>query len=231
MPDEIVQQNAGYAIIEKPEMAFNSYEASEFIEKNRHTWDKLRQALHFLNPIKYRGHGRHILMPYPTLDPKMIDMWERDGGIDMHTNAAARRRFLEIIGEDTPMGDYDENLLATEDQAKEIHALLDSPDDFEILYLRRREVAMSDRTCGFDIGWWTNYSIISDSIVMPFWHAPAENSFSELAKQASKLNAHLLFDSVANAEAFRAWYRTQPWAEDYGLAEDSFWIIQVDEVL
>ena len=80
---------------------------------------------------------------------------------------------------------------------------------------------------GYDVMWyWGHYmSIISDTLVRPFWHPPDPSDLSELAAHARSLNEHVLFPAPEEAERFIAYYRTRPWAEAESPA--GFCVVQV----
>ena len=190
---------------------------------------QLRDALGFLDLTAYRGTGRSVLDPYPSLDPTIVKVFA-DGGAAMESNRAARIRFYEIVGAELPEL-YEERLLPTLGEAREVQALVDVSADWEIIYVAAEPLARGERTLGYDLGWWGGefYSLISDSAVDPFWHPPDPSDFHDLAKQLRVLNAHLLFDSPEDALAFKTYYTTKPWAETESF-EGAFKVIRVDAV-
>ena len=115
--------------------------------------------------------------------------------------------------------------------ALDIHGLLDQPDSWEIIQVRRDEFQTGPATLGFDIGYWDgdHFSLIADTIVTPMWHPPIPEDFAELIHQLSGLNQHLLFSQPQDAEEFRAYYKSKTWAETED-EEGNFCVIQVDLV-
>ena len=124
--------------------------------------------------------------------------------------------------------DEDEDLLRDDSQGREVFSLLEVRSRYELLHLARREFLKLDHLLGYDIGYWggDHYSLIADSFVVPRWHPPQPDAFHVLSEQLRNLNTHLLFPTSEAAASFRAWYRTQGWAETEG-HEDEFEIIQV----
>lgn len=200
---------------------------SSATQANLHLLRALREAAPSLDPSRYRGVGRSWLQPFPSLDEGIIKQFA-DSGSDMSTEASARRRFCEFIGDAELSPDYDEDLLESEVQAREVFSLLRDSSRFELLHLTRHEFVGSAGLLGYDIGYWggDHYSLISDSFVAPRWHPPQPDTFHVLAQQLQCLNECLLFPSAEAAATFRSWYRTQDWAETEG-HEDEFEIIQV----
>ena len=220
-------QRSGYAIVQRVEFDLEDYMRLSTTQQHLHHLRALRESAPFLDPSRYRGIGRFWLQPFPSLAPAIIEAFA-DTGVDMSTEAIARRRFRELLGETQFSPDFDDDLMKTETQAREIFSLLDDASRFELLLLRRGEFDPSARLLGYDIGYWggDHYSLISDSFVAPSWHPPQPDAFQALAEQLRCLNHSLLFPSPEAARSFRSWYRTQDWAETEG-HEDEFEIIQV----
>ena len=220
-------QFPGYAIIRKPEFDVQDYLRSDFAQKNLHLLQPLRAAVSFLDPTRYRGTGRSWLQPFPSHDESMIDAFANTG-IDMQSNARARRRFLQLIEEFDIKPTEDEDLFPDELLAREVFSLLDDPSQYEIIRLQRRDLRPSGDLLGFDIGYWggDHFSLIADCFVTPRWHGPPPHKFHLLAERLRGLNGHLLFPTPDDAAGFRAWYRGEDWAETED-KEDEFEIIQV----
>lgn len=222
-------QQSGYLIVMRAEAMLRIYAQTPFARAAAEVLQQLQGALGFLDPIAYRGMGRRPLDPYPTLDPAIIEAF-RASGLDMDSNRAARTRLCEIVGDDVPE-EYEERLVSTLDEARDVSALLDTPADWEIIHVAVAPLAPSERTLGYDLGWWGGefYSLIGDCAVDPTWHPPDPNNLHELASQLRVLNPHLLFDSPEDALAFKRYYKTKPWAETED-AEDAFKVARVDAV-
>ncbi len=146
----------------------------------------------------------------------------------MHSNQRARWRFREIIGEDNPGEDYDEDMLPNLTVAQEVYLLLDDPDEYEIVIMSREPLGTDIRSLGFDIGYWggDHFSLICDSVIMPVWHPPDPTDFNELADKLKGVNEHVLFQTCAEAEKFRSYYMTKRWAESETVPGE-FCIIQI----
>jgi hypothetical protein len=190
-------------------------------------FQRLCQALEPFPRTCYRGISRFPIQPLPSPNPEILRAFT-ESGCDVDTEYAARRRFLEILGEDIPDTDFDEALLPSFSAAQEIFALLEAPGEYEIVHVRR-EAFCNDADClGFDVGYWggDHYSIVCDSAVRPLWHPPQPDCFDELACALATVNEHFLFRNPEDAAEFRAYYRTQPWAETETWP-DEFCIIQL----
>ena len=127
--------------------------------------------------------------------------------------------------------EIDDDLFNSKEQALEVYKLLDSPVNYEIIYVQRHKYSKSSRTLGFDIGFWggDHFSLIADTIIVPTWHVPIPKDYKELANRLTVLNDNLLFNSVQDAEDFRNYYKTKDWAETESEAGE-FCVIQVDLV-
>ncbi len=90
------------------------------------------------------------------------------------------------------------------------------------------EYRLDSNTLGFDVGFWRSdhFSLIADTAICPTWHPPAPKDWAELSNRLLRLNNHALFDSVADAEEFRAYYRSKDWAETED-APGEFAVIEV----
>jgi hypothetical protein len=221
-------QDSGYLIVRRAEALLRAY--SEAPTRRQDLLKRLREATRFLDPAAYRGMGRWPLDPYPSLDPASIEALS-GAGLDMNSDRAARIKVRELVGDDPPEG-YEERLLPTAGQAAEVVALLDAPADWEVIRVAVAPLDRTNRTLGYDVGWWGGaefYSLISDSVVAPTWHPPAPEDFQELAREMRRLNEHLLFETPEDALDFRSFYTSKPWAETEGEHGD-FKIVRVDAV-
>lgn len=211
-----MQQVNGYAIMQMPAKLLTHYETNSFAQKYAHILQELRNAVKFVNPTHYRGISREPLSPLPTFDSDVLNTFT-ETGVDVETEKNARTRFLEIVGEDNPIEDYDDDLLSSLDLALEVYKLLKKPDDYEIVFLSRQQVNSTKemRTLGFDIGYWggDHFSLIGDTVIYPLWHPPEPQDFDELAEKLQTLNEYALFPTREAAEEFRKYYMTKIWAE------------------
>jgi hypothetical protein len=208
------KQLRGYGLLHRPDLDVSEYETSWIAQENAANLRELRAGFPSINPKQYRGMSRDMIIPFPSLEPSMIEAFA-ETGLDMKSNARARRRFREIIGEDTPDDLYDECLVPDLVTALEIRSLLDSPEEYEIVMLSREDSAPEVQTLGFDIGYWggDHFSLICDLVVMPRWHPPPPEDFAVLASELTVLNDNLLFADTRAAAEFRAFYKRFPWAE------------------
>ena len=217
-----------YLIVMKPEVLLERYERSWILQNNAEVVKQMRRAFTCFPPGNYRGISRSPLEGDSWADPVVVEAFESTG-IDMHSDKEARTRLFEVL--DRSEDDYDIHLIDRLVDAREIFRLLDHPEDREIIEIRRDNFEIGPATLGFDIGYWgcDHFSLIADSIVIPQWHPPVPEDYVEVARQFSALNQHLLFSRPDEAERFRTYYKSCPWAETE-FDEGEFCIIQVDQV-
>jgi hypothetical protein len=219
-------RDTGYAILCLPHVLLREYEEAVPRQGTETEWRALRRALPHVDPSQYRGTERDIVQAYPGSDQRSIDLW-RSQGFDQ--NEAARVRMARIIEGDREglSLDRDDDLFGDRTIAEEVRALLERPDDFEVVLLDRTHTPATAATLGYDVGNWGGqyYSIIKDSAVMPVWHGPDIEDLEELAQATKKLNSHCLFDDPNDAREFRTWYESRHWAES-----DGFLVVRVDQV-
>jgi hypothetical protein len=218
----------GHLIVMKPLVSLNRYESSCVAARNRDSLEQMRSAFACFPPEKYRGIARFPLDGCSWEDPAAVKALE-DSGIDVPSNRDARARLDEILGKSDDLDDIC-HVPRIED-ALQIHRLLDEPESWEIIQVRRDEFQTGPATLGFDVGYWggDHFSLIADTIVTPMWHFPIPEDFAELIGQLSNLNQHLLFARPQDAEGFRACYESKTWAETE-CEVGEFCIIQVDLV-
>jgi hypothetical protein len=170
-------------------------------------------------------------MAFPSLDAKVIEEFQASG-CDMKSNAEARYRFRQLIAgdvDDNYQAGVDEDLLASQSDARQVFDLLDDPSNWEIVRLSRDARNSSPSALGFDIGYWggDHFSLIADTIVIPRWHPPSPQDFGALREALSHLNANLLFDSHEEAEGYRTFYMSRNWAETE-MQDGEFCIVRVE---
>lgn len=218
----------------KPDVLLDEYRTSELVQRNAVFVQQIRDAIPFVKPRNYRGISRKPLAPWSAIDEDLFNRGE-DTIVDLNKEQAARRRFLEINGENREEWDhyvegwdYNKSLILSLDTAKELCVLLDKPQDYEIVQVSREHYDTDFRPLGFDIGYWggDNFSLICDSVVMPQWHAPDPSDLTDLSRTLSCLNQHVLFPTVRDAELFREYYLSRPWAETEDFPGE-FCVIQV----
>lgn len=229
-------QTEGYLIVLQPQLLLEAYGRSCLAKQNPGPLRELRRAFSAFEPTRYRGISRNSLTPFPSLDQKVIDDFQATG-CDMKSNARACRRFREILD---LRGGYDsvsdEDMLASMDDARQVLLLTDEPSSREIIHVSCPANEPTPSTLGYDVGYWggDHFSLIADTIVVPRWHPPMPEDFAEVAQELSVLNEHLLFESPAEAAAFRSFYQSKPWAESVlqepaASQQDQFYIIRVEE--
>jgi hypothetical protein len=228
------RQTGGFMLVDKAEDFLVANDARIINRGGQEYLRSLRKALDFIDPKKYRGISREPLKPWSKIDDDRVKRGVK-ALIDLRRDEAARRKFLELNGVDRyDWGLYDHeddhNLELIQDLsiAEELQKLVDSPEDFEIIEIARGNFGTKHNFLGFDVGYWgqDHFSIICDSAIIPKWHSPDPEAFEELSRHLRCLNEHLLFSKPKDAENFRKYYRSQPWAEE----EDpvgQFCIIQV----
>jgi len=228
------RQKRGFMLVRDAQSVFDDYEKTEVSQDKAEYLARIRNAVSFVNPAKYRGVARGAVEPWSSTDEKLL---QRGGSalMDLRVNEKARRRFLEVNGEDRDQWDYygegwdyNKALVADLRIMKELRAYLDAPDEYEIIEVARDACETDWELFGFDVGYWRsgNFSLICDSIVMPRWHPPLEDDLPGLAELLRSLNEHVLFSTVKDAQKFRDYYRTRDWAESEDLVGE-FCIIQV----
>lgn len=225
-------ETEGYLIVLKPEQALRTWEATpwvkEQIEKYPEAYRAIRRAFSQFDPKAYRGISRE---PLEAIDPKKVEEYKKAAwDIDM---LDACVRMYDLLHEKIERCDVDEgeDVFVSLQQATEVHGLLENQSDYEIIGIRRIEYEVTPGTLGFDVGYWGAdfFSLIADTIVIPQWHVPWPEDYSEVAEKHSGLNGHLLFDTSKNAAYFRSYYKSKEWAETED-EEGEFCVIQVDEV-
>lgn len=218
LPDRQVK---GFVLLHKPESLLDRYERSDMAQQNAEHLARIRNAVSLIKPSEYRGIAREPLMPWSSIDEELLRT-ERSVLIDLKKEQRARKRFLQMSGEDREQWDfyidgwdYNKALLADLEMAKGLHAVLNVPGDYEIVEVRRDVCDTDYEFLGFDVGYWRNdnFSLICDTIVMPHWHPPSDEVLAESAGRLCSLNEHVLFSTIEEAEAFREYYRSSEWGE------------------
>ena len=228
-----MKQDNGYAILLKSDIALNNYLTYGFAVKNTDIIKKLRESFNCINPYNYRGISRDILIPHvslSSLSPKIAQIL-RTHGTDIDINQKARIKLSKYTKKYQDAEDYDTDILENLEQAKEVYALLDQKDNYEIVHLKRFLQDKNSNTLGFDIGYWggDHFSLICDVAVMPMWHGPLEEDYDEIVPWLKLLNSNVLFDNYNDAQHFKVYYKTKKWAEhEY---QDNFNIIRINTIL
>jgi len=222
-----MMRTEGYMIVLKPAILLDRYAGSHVAQQNLEPLRKLRDAFSQFDIRRYRGISRDPLLAYPSLDQKVIDDFEA-AGKDMKSDAKAQKRFREILGDVPCDPEINEEALASLSDAREILALTDEPSIWEIIHVVRGNDRSVGTFLGYDVGYWggDHFSLISDTIIVPQWHPPVPDDFAELTEALSCLNGNLLFNSSADAIAFKKFYKSKSWAETED-CEGEFCVIKV----
>ena len=203
-----IQQTSGYLIVMKPEPLIDRHEKMELTIKREKEYKTFRKAFSGFNVRNYRGVSRRVLGGYYPFEK-------------VENKAALTKRY-ELV-----RNKY-ENLFSLFESALEVYRLLDIPEQYEIIKVKRQDFEVNPNTLGFDIGYWGgDFSLIADTLVTPMWHGAPEEDYQELRQRLSALNPNILFNNPEDASEFRNWYKSKEWAETED-REDEFCIIQVD---
>jgi hypothetical protein len=198
-----------YLIVWTSDKTLRVYHDHDFVKRNRDNLLQLRRLTNFINYKDYRGFGREHLTShpfYPTGEDGRLEQLPEDQSWD---NLKARRKLAEF--------EYIENLdefsFKNLNDAGEVHRLIENKDDYEIIEISDKTEA-DTKTLGFDIGtWWTSYSLIADTFVIPMWHPPDFNDFDDIIRIGQRLNKFCLFDKYEDAVYFLEIYLSKAWGE------------------
>jgi hypothetical protein len=221
-------QTEGYMIVLKSDILLERYAGEWAPQHNPEPLRALRSAFSQFDIAGYRGVSRKRLLAYPSLEQKVLNLFEATG-IDMKTDAEARRQFRVILGDlsEDENPEIDEYLISSLSDAREVLGLTDEPSRWEIIHVARGNAEPGSSFLGYDVGYWGgDFSLIADTIVVPRWHPPIPDDFAEVAQALSGLNVNLLFGSSADAAGFKAFYKSKLWAETED-REGEFCIIRV----
>jgi hypothetical protein len=230
---EFSTQTSGYAIVMKSHQAFEVYNSDPHITNitAQEYLKELREAFDFLDVKSYRGISRYPIKAESYYNDSIIKHMR-----DFEVEAMPASLKLGQLSNMDYWSKYniviDVDITDSIAQAREVLSLLKNKKDYEIIHLSRTDYIKTDRTLGFDIGYWggDHFSLICDCSVMPMYHSPEPEDFNELSIWLRMLNKHLLFETSDDAESFRKYYMTKQWAEKEEY-EGEFCIIQVDEIL
>jgi hypothetical protein len=235
-PDQkLTLHTSGYLIVMKPETLIDRYEKREHIIKYEKYYKTFRMAFSGFNVRNYRGVSRNrLLSPIPFTERDDLEAYYHE----RVENRAAITKWWELLinkveNEDINSDeDDDDDLLPSIESALEVYRLLDIPEQYEIIKVKRQDFEINPNTLGFDIGYWggDHFSLIADTLVTPNWHPAPEEDYQELRQCLSELNPNILFNNPEDASEFRNWYKSKDWAETED-REDEFCIIQVDRTV
>ncbi len=218
----------GYAIIHRPD----KYALAHLFDDLRNPTPeqaayiaKFSSTFSFLESRSYRGTSRIIIEGWdPSQNNPTDPVWELDARFEL-------RRIVPNLEGHT----WDEPwLLQNLDAAKAVFAKLRKPSNYEVVYLSKEPefAASNSSTLGYDIGYWNGsdpFSLIGDCIALTRWHTPPPDALEEVGRRLQCLNQNVLFSTSEEANDFREYYLTQPWAEVQGYPGE-FAIIQLTRV-
>jgi hypothetical protein len=210
-------QVAGFLVVQTPLVAARSY-ANHYEDVSWKRAHYFRGAFPAFAPERYRGISRYPLergeSGYPWAEARAEEFIERTLGPDPTLVSCIR---------------FDAALLPTLDMVLRVRALLERPEEWETIHVARGVDESTERTLGFDVGYWgsSHFSLVCDCAVMPTWHPPPPEDHEAVRERLASLNRHVLFDTAAEARAFREWYLDRPWGETEDFV-DQFQVIRVD---
>jgi hypothetical protein len=158
---------------------------------------------------RYRGIARD---PLHALTQELL----RNGEPWIDTSEPAACHHLYELEE---AGASAEDFILSRDGADAVLALLTQNSERELIWACRRPYAgprpHRSRLLGFEPSWWSgdHFSAVMDSMCFPRWHGH-DREGTALAQFHERLNGYALFDTDLDADAFRACYCSQEWAEE-----------------
>jgi len=209
------ERNSGFELLRKPAKLLEEYVGSEHARRNAELLAQIRSSAWFVEPANYRGIAREPLEVCSS-----GDRIEKEVGKE----ASARGKLFEAIAAQRTKcaqfrcgWDYgeDEGLLPGLDQAVMVFKSLETPEDYEIVEVSLEPFSREFELLGYDIGYWggDHFSVICDSVVMPRWHPHSPDGIAELVSRLSKINQHILLDTVEDAKEFLEFYMFTNWGE------------------
>lgn len=206
----------GYMIVLRPRISFNRYCGSDFKKKNQVSVDKLRDTLYFIKPENYAGTGRGDLFAWPFSidnDGVLQDYSDLDPPATVQRNTEAKK-LLAIYENKNRSTDNDSLHLHSLDEARQVFALLEDREEYEIIEIKENEAIVNERTLGFDVGYLGgDFSAIADTAITPTWCPPDFADMDDVIGQLKKLNDDCLFNSLEEAKAYRQLYLSKQWAD------------------
>ena len=201
------------------------YNDHDFVKRNRDGLNKLRRLTSIIDYKHYKGFGREHLTSHPFYPTGQSGQFEELQENQLWDNLKARRKLAEL--------EYSENQeefsFKNLNDAKEVYSLIEDKDDFEIIEISE-EKETDKQTLGFDIGsWWSSYSLIADTFVIPMWHPPDFDDFNDILEIGQRLNKFCLFDRHEDAQMFVEAYSTKNWGEKE-MSPGQFMIYKISSV-
>jgi hypothetical protein len=223
-----MMKTKGYRVVLKPASLLAWYGETRLAQYLREYLVALREEFAAYPIEHYRGIYRRPLDAFPP--EERLVKWARDG-IDVTSDAAARRRLRELLPPDGwRYPDFDETLVPSRIEARGVLALTDDPSKWEVIQVSKGEAESDGQRLGYDVGYWggDHFSLIADLIVVPQFHPPpSREDFQTVLTALACLNEHILFDSVVDALEFKQFYTSLPWTETEGQGEAEFHVVRV----
>ena len=194
-----------YLIVEKQNIVVDKYLNS--MKKNNYFceyYNNLRKYFFDIDPNNYKGISRNVLYSVPKKIKELFD--------DIPEPDA--QYFMDEILEKYENDEVD--LIYNLQDCLAVYNKINGKQNYEIIMSIKDENNKSfEDFLGYDIGYFggDNFSIISDSILLPMWHGAPENAYPELKPYLKLLNKNLLFNKLDEAREFKEYYLGQKWAE------------------
>ncbi len=166
---------------------------------------------------QYRGIDREALEAWSLQDlelglPNIPTPTERDACLAMHE--------LEC------QGASDDDFIFSFADARRVFSRLQLPEEWELIWAAEatagKDVPPQGRLLGYEPTWFSgdHFSAVCDCLCFPRWHG-TDVEGELFTPHYERLNAHALFDTVAEAEGFLRFYQSHDWTEtgDYVIAE------------
>jgi hypothetical protein len=197
--------------------------------------NQFKKKFSSVDPNKYKGIDRFPLEAYSEEELANIEL-----GNILEEKVACKKMYEILRTKQQAFLIYkdfsdDANSFELIEDAFTVYDLLENKNNYEIIELKRKKFNSDETFLGFDIGYWgsDHFSIISDTMIAPQWHAPDPEDFNTLFLFAKRLNKNLLFKTEKDAMEFRKYYLKTKWAETdspHAGEESEFYIIQVNKV-
>jgi hypothetical protein len=165
---------------------------------------------------KYRGIDRLPVGAHPV----------RVHGVEDCPRAAEEPEAYQLMWDLEDAGRAAEDFVFALQDARRLHAALQAPAKWEIIWVRDA-VAGADRsgvgpTLGFEPTWFwgDHFSAVCDCMCFPRWHG-TDKEGTLFAEYHERLNESALFRTAEEAAKFLSFYRSHDWTEtgDYVIAE------------
>jgi hypothetical protein len=214
-----------YLIVWTSDKTLRVYNDLDFAKKSENNLLQLRRRTDFIDYKNYKGFGRQHLTSHPFYPIGHSGQLEELRENKPWDNLRARRKLAEFEYTDN----QDEFSFKNSNDAETVYRLIEDREDYEIIEISD-EKENDAKTLGFDIGtWWTSYSLIADTFIIPMWHPPDFNNFDDIAKFGKQLNKFCLFDKHKHANDFLDMYLSKAWGEKE-ITPGQFKILKISSV-